>query len=235
MEQKDYIHRIISSISVENSLKLTQAVFEESLRREATGNPMKPGFSLGYQTARRTRMYIPLHEFRENTLLMHVYKKNLKIIWKKNSGFARNFRPNVLLCFLVEPGGSLRSHKNEVTSSQPFIAVWSFGCSITYQLRRYRKKSDNKGQTNELSTTSEIEFNFKSQDFLMIDGVKVKHGYKECEKETFYSECKIPLLFPQIGVTGEYRLGLVLIQFDNIDEVPIFFYNGKPHSQPKLG
>jgi hypothetical protein len=179
-------------------------------------------------------MSIPLHEFSEKKLLIHEYNRNMALIWKKNREFARDFKPNILLCFLVQPGGSLRLHKNEVTSSQPFIAIWSFGCTITFVIRPHRKKSENKGQSKESATPSEMEFNFKSQDFLMIDGVKVKHGYKECKEETFSSEGKVSLYYPQIGVTNEYRLGIVLIQFDNLDEVPTYFYNGKPHSQPKF-
>jgi hypothetical protein len=235
MEQKDYIHRVISAISTESSVRLTQAVFEESIRREFLNDPSRPGFKLGHQTSQRTRMFIPLAEFKERKLLMKEYKRNIKMIWSKNPEFARNFKPNVILCFLVKQGGYLRLHHNEKTSDQPFIAIWSFGCTLTYVLRPYRDKSTDKKQTKETHRTSEFEFNLKSQDFLMIDGVKVKHGYKECNEFTFMSEGKVPLYHEQIGVTEEYRLGIVLFQFDDIIDVPVYFYNGKAHSEPKYG
>jgi hypothetical protein len=234
--QANYIHLVRAATSFEESLKILDGIFKVSKERELLNSVDNPGFNLGWQTSRRSRMYIHLNQFEHEELILRLLRRQLKLIKQTHREFAvnllKNFKPNVILCFFVEPGGSLRSHINEKTSDQPWVAIFNFGCTLTYTVKAYKNKTEDKLQTREEVRNSEYEFNFKSQDFVIFDGVKVPHGYKECKKTSFTCEGKVPFYFSQYGITDPFRLGVVLMQFVNLSDLPNYFYHGAAHTEP---
>jgi hypothetical protein len=234
--QANYIHLVRAATSFEDSLKILDGIFKVSKERELLNCVDNPGFNLGWQTSRRSRMYIHLNQFEHKKLILKLLKRQLKVIKQTHREFAeyllKNFKPNVMLCFFVEPGGSLKGHVNEKTNNQPWVAIFNFGCTLTYTVKPYKIKTDDKLQTSEEVRNSEHEFNFKSQDFVIFDGVKVYHGYKECKGPSFVCEGKVPFYFPQYGITDPFRLGVVLMQFDNLSKLPTYFYHGSAHTEP---
>ena len=77
------------------------------------------------------------------------------------------------------------------------VAIFNFGCTLTYTVKQYKSKTVDKPQSSEEVRNSEKEFNFKSQDFVIFDGIKISHGYKECKDASFQSEGKVPFYFPE--------------------------------------
>ena len=67
----------------------------------------------------------------------------------------------------------------------PYVAVWSFGCSIQYFIKPPQKE-------NCILKATEFEFTLASREFVFFDGVKVKHGYKKCKENTFEEFLRFP-------------------------------------------
>jgi hypothetical protein len=229
-ENNNLAQLIRRATSVEDSIKLCKAVFKLSGERGTDVAFTFPGFLLGNQTGKRSRMPVILDEFSEKDLLLQLLKENLSQIRKKFPNYAKGFRPNALIAFLVKPGGNLRGHVNEVTCKKhPHVAIWNFGCSVKYVLENPK---DIENMDHSSVEYQSCKFNLKSQDFLIFDGVHVKHGYKKCKKDTFSSEGKVPLYIKSCDVNTPYRLGIVLMQFDEIGELLPYYYHGETQHEP---
>lgn len=78
-----------------------------------------------------------------------------------------------------------------------------------------------------LLSISEVNFSFDSFDWLIMDGVLCKHGYKQC-KDTSDFACD-----------GEinYRIGVCAFQIDDLSRLreyfPEYFWNGKAWGKQK--
>jgi hypothetical protein len=222
-------HRLKKTVSLEDAVKIVGAIFKLSQERDFAdpiGNDF-PGFKLGSQTSRRSRMPILLEDFSEKERFLKMLEKDLKIIRKQDKNYASNFKPNVLLAFLVEPGGSLRCHLNKKTSIDcNIIGIYSFGCTVRFSLENAKEDLE----------TSDVEypkckFNFKSRDFLSFDGVKIRHGYKKVKKSTFCID-QVPLTFPKFGLSEPCRLSIGAMQFDSLEGLKAFFYHGQNQHVP---
>ncbi len=178
-------------------------------------------------------MPVILDEFSEKERLLRLFKQNIEQIRKTNPDLA-NFEPNCMFAFLVHPQGNLRSHLNKNEGNSPYVAVWSYGCTLKYFLE-YPKDiiKEKKDMDNSDIEYNACNFNLKSQDFLIFDGCHVKHGYKICYDWTFSSEKKIQLYLGKYGITEPYRLGIVLMRIDKPEKNLLpYFYHGKAQHDP---
>jgi hypothetical protein len=222
-------HLLRRSTSVEDSIRLLEATFQLSKERDENTDSALPGFSLGSQTAKRSRMPILLAEFTERERILKLITRNLNFIRQKDPKYAINFKPNVLIAFLVKPGGHLRMHVNERTGLTNFVCIFTFGCTVRFCLEMKKEIQD---LDNDGIEYSKCKFNFKSQDFLTFDGVQISHGYKNVKDWTFKSENKIPLTSIKHGITKPYRLALVAMEFSKVDELMAYYYHGQVQHTP---
>jgi len=120
-------------------------------------------------------------------------------------------------------------HHND-TKGNPFIMLWSFGCTVDYHLKPGKSSLPNLVSKDGI-TTSQFSFPLESNDFLLFDGVKVKHGYTWHPKKQYAS--------PFFSVNNDivnypFRLAVTLFHTEHFyNEVPEYFYHGKPQDKPK--
>jgi hypothetical protein len=222
-------HLISNATSFEDSLRICEAIFDVSMDRDLPGS-IFPGFAMGHQSAKRSRMPILLKDFEEKERFLRLTEENLGLIRKSDPNYARGFTPNVIIAFLATPGATLGVHVNE-KSKCPFVASFNFGCTVRFNLenRRTLRKED---QFDSAIDHLKCQFNFKSQDFLTFNGRKTHHGYSGVKSESFCIG-KSELYFPSRGVEEPYRLGVVGFQMEDPDSqlVP-FFFRGKIQHEP---
>ena len=173
------------------------------------------------QTSKRFRMAFLLDEFKEKYLILRSLKENMNVIREKTPDFESNFIPNVVICYIVLPGGYLLSHFNDRIGKTPYVAVWSFGSSIQYFIKPPQLQNSN------LLKPTEYEFTLGSRDFVFFNGVSVKHGYKQCRNDTFEEFFR----FPDFG-NKSYRMGITLHHFWDVSELSTYFYHGKSQQSP---
>src|SRR5690606_37394884 len=134
----EYFYKLSDSVSFEETNQLFSAVLQYA-------ETLDVNFKIGLQTSSRSRISFLIDDFTEKYLLLKLNKRNIENIIKNSNTVNEklvNFAPNVVICFLVVPGGYLRSHTNDNVSSQShFVSVWTFGCSVQYAVRPPNLKS----------------------------------------------------------------------------------------------
>ena len=101
---ENYFYKLNIVLTKEQSLKLAQAIFLKSYERFKDSVP--GNLCDGIQTSKRFRIAFLLEELKEKKLLLKTLHKNMKVIQEKTPGFGANFIPNVVICYVVLPGGT---------------------------------------------------------------------------------------------------------------------------------
>jgi len=160
---KNFFYKIKKATSKENSLKIVQSVFELN-----KNNPVN--FFEGEQTSKRYRIAIPLESFSKKKLLIKLMKKNFQLIRNIHPNYAIDFEPNALILCLVKPGSFLKSHLNDKFSNQSFVAVWSFGCTIDYNLEIPKSFSNLYLDESKSAFVKKFCIPIESRDFVTFNG-----------------------------------------------------------------
>jgi hypothetical protein len=178
-------HLIPNAISFEDSLRIVEAIFDLSIERDKRelssgerGSNAFPGFALGHQSAKRSRMPVLINEFKEKERFLRLTEENLNHIRKSDPLYALGFIPNTIIAFLASPGATLGVHVNE-KSKYPTVVSFNFGCTVRFNLEN-RSKSKKEVLYDSDIEHSKCSFNFKSQDFLTFNGRKTHHGIQKC-------------------------------------------------------
>lgn len=133
--------------------------------------------------------------------------------------------PNVIIAFRVSKGGYLRKHFNEKRAGlSPYVSIWTFGNKVQYYITT--PKPIPHPNDPELKI-NEVTFTFNSFDWIIMNGVKCKHGYKQCKfSSEIASENEI-----------KYRIAICAFQIDDISRFkeyfPDYFWNGKNSDEAK--
>lgn len=140
------------------------------------GKKFYSNFYDGKQTLLRSRMVFKFSDLKSGKNLSGVIEENLVIIREACPGFAKGFKPNVVIALRFAESAYLLPHKNEkIKGVKPFVAVLPIGNSCKYTLI-----PPNDIRLNEFMSIHGISFPLHSQEMLVFQGELVMHGVKGC-------------------------------------------------------
>jgi len=231
-----YFYLIRAATAEEESLRLVSAVLKHSHERAFTKSNC---FYDGQQADHRYRMAFELKLFTERDLILKLLDDKMNLIKKNDEKFDHNqFKPNVIICHLTHNQGFLKNHWDDEVGS-PYVAIWSFGSTIQYVIRPPKEEGKRKGKEKEDDCevhASEFKFLLNSGDFVFFNGRKVNHGYNHFNIENFKNSFDPKFQFKDeiFGIKREFRISIMLSEYDDVTKLSKYYYGGHNHNTPKI-